>query len=210
LAAAPVLALAAAITALAYGPPGVGAAASPRLVYRARADVDGDGRPDQVTLLRTGPAGGLLEVTLASGRLLAVSTPSDAPFLPGLVAVGNVDGRPGEELFVDVGHTTTAEAIAVYAYAAGNLRLAGTLAAYGEEYGLSFGITCSARGGRHFVIQHEFQLQLSKPHRWTRRDVVYVWRGAALRLSARGQARAIAAGPPASLTGVQCGHMPVS
>jgi hypothetical protein len=201
--------LAGAVAAGAEHPSAVGAAASPRLVYRARADVDGDGRAEAVTL-RPGSSGGRLEVALASGRALVVRTPSDAPFLPGLVAVGNVDGRRGEELFVDVGHTTTAESIAVYAYAAAHLRLAGTFAAYGEEYGLSFGITCGARAGRRFVTQHEFELQPSQPHRWTRQDTVYVWRGAALRRSARGRPQPIAGNPPASLTGVQCGHAPVS
>jgi len=196
-----------AVAALAYGRPGVGASTSPRLVYSARADVDGDGRPDRVTL-HTGAAGGRLEVALAYGRVIVVNARSDAPFLPGLVAVGNVDGRPGEELFVDVEHITTDEMIAVYTYAAGGLRLAGTLPAYGEEYGLRFGITCSVRAGRHVITEHEFELQRSR--RWTRRDTVYVWRGAALGRSIRGPAAPIAGAPPASLTGVACGHAPVS
>jgi hypothetical protein len=195
-----------AVAALGYGRLVARASTSPRLVYSALADVDGDGRPDRVTL-RTA-AGGRLEVALRSGRVIVVNTHSDAPFLPGLVAVGNVDGRPGEELFVDVEHITTDELIAVYTYAAGGLRLAGTLSAYGEEYGLRSGITCSVRAGSHVITEHEFELQRSR--RWTRRDTVYIWHGAVLRRSIRGQSVPIAGAPPASLTGVACGNAPVS
>ena len=185
--------------------------ASLRLVYHAYADVDGDGRPDLITLrtARTGPPYGRLEVALSSGRVLDVRTPSDASYLPDLVATGNVDGRPGEALFVDVEHITTDEVIDIYTYAGGRLRLGGTFAAYGEEYGIVFGITCSAHGGKHFVTQHEFELQSPSPHHWTLRDTVYVWRGTALRLAARGQLKPIPGNPPAALVGVQCGHAPV-
>jgi hypothetical protein len=118
-----------ALTAAANAYLAVGIGGSPRLVYHARADVDGEDRSDRITLrtVQAGASGGRLEVALASGRVLEVRTPSDAPYLPGLVAVANVDGRPGEELFVDVEHITTDEVIAVYTYAGGSLRLGGTL-----------------------------------------------------------------------------------
>jgi hypothetical protein len=93
------------------------AAANPRanlsLVYRAYADVNGDGRPGLVTRCHASPSKGQLTVMLARGDSLSVTTPSDAVWLPGLAAAGNVDGRPGEELFVDVTHVATAESISI-------------------------------------------------------------------------------------------------
>ena len=105
----------------------------------------------------------------------------------------STDGRV--KRFVDVEHITTDEVIDIYTYAGGRLRLGGTFAAYGEEYGIVFGITCSAHGIEHFVTQHKFELQPSSPRHWTRQDTVYVWRGAALRLYARGPVKPIAGIP---------------
>ena len=68
------------------------------VLYRAYADVNGYGRRDLVTVRRTGSSKGQFTVALAGSGRLSVTTPSDAVWLPGLVASGNVDGRPGEEL----------------------------------------------------------------------------------------------------------------
>jgi hypothetical protein len=103
------------------------------VVYRAYADVNGDGRLDLVILRHISNSKGQLTVTLSGGRL-SVTTPADAAWLPGLVASGNVNGHPGEELFVDVGHVTTAESISIYTDWQGALVRAGTLSAYGYDY----------------------------------------------------------------------------
>ena len=126
--------------------PASNARANLKVVYRAYADVNGDGRRDLVTLRRTGASKGELTVALRGGGRLSVATPSDAVWLPGLVATGNVDGRPGEELFVDVVHVTTAESISIYTDWRGSLVRAGTLSAYGSDYGVLYGITCSVAG----------------------------------------------------------------
>jgi hypothetical protein len=138
--------------------PASNARANLHVVYRAYADVNGDARLDLVTLRRISASKGRLAVALAGGGRLAVTAPSDAVWLPGLVASGNVDGRPGEELLVDVGHVTTAESIGIYTYWHGGLVRAGTLSAYGYDYGVLYGFTCSARGTRHFITQHDFYI----------------------------------------------------
>src|SRR5581483_4714069 len=74
------------------------------LVYSAHADVDGDGRSDVVSLRRAPASVGHIDVQLASGRALQIELRSDAPFVPGLATAGNVNGLPGDELFVDIQH----------------------------------------------------------------------------------------------------------
>ena len=150
-----------------------------RLRYRAHADANGDGRPDLVTLRKTHRGHGLIAVTLASGRRVSVKTSTSAGALPALVAVGNVDGRPGDELFVDVEHISTNEFIGVYTYWQGRLRLAGTLPGYSAHPGLWAGMTCGTRGATHFITVHQFVLgPVSQPRYWTRQDTEYVWHGA--------------------------------
>jgi hypothetical protein len=191
------------------GLPASNSRATLRVVYRAHANVDGDGRPDLVTLRRTSASAGRLQVALASGRLLSVKTPTDAPWLPGLVATGNVDGRAGEELFVDVTHITTSEAIYVYTYWQGQLRLAGRLSAYGYDYGILSGITCSGDGSKQFVTERNFLLQPSLlAGHWTEQDTQYIWQGPTLKLYATHPARSIHGSPSPTLVGVQCGHTP--
>ncbi len=179
-----------------------------RVVYRAYADVNGDGRLDLVTLRRTGTLKGELMVALAGGGRLSVATPSDATWLPGLVATGNVDGRPGEELFVDTTHVSTAESIGIYADWRGSLVRAGTLPAYGNDYGVLYGITCAAQGIRHLVTDHSFYIRFGT-HQWMRQDTVYAWQGPALKVLAREPARRLRGAPSPALVGVQCGHLPV-
>jgi hypothetical protein len=175
------------------------------VAYRARADVNGDGRSDLVTLRRRAMAG-RLTVSLAGGASLSATTPSDATWLPGLVAFGNVDGRAGDELFVDVTHVTTAESIAIYTDWHGAIVRAGTLSAYGSDYGIVYGVSCSAAGTRHFVTEHAFTMSFAT-HRWTRQDTVYVWQGPKLVPFARPPATRLSA-PPVTQVGVQCGQTP--
>jgi hypothetical protein len=141
-----------------------GASSELRVVYRAHADVNGDGRADLV-ILKTGSVAspGRLEVSLASGPRVSVKIPTDAVYLPGLISVGNVDGRPGAELFVDLVHVTTAEQVGVYTYWHGQLRAAATFSAYGSDFGIRYGITCAANASKHFITQHEFLLTGSSP-----------------------------------------------
>jgi len=187
--------------------PASNARANLKVVYRGYADVNGDGRLDLVTLRRTGVSKGELTVALRGGGRLSVATPSDAVWLPGLVASGNVDGRPGEELFVDVVHVTTAESISIYTDWRGSLVRAGTLSAYGNDYGVLYGITCSVAGGRHLVTEHGFSIKFGT-HSWMRQDTVYSWKGPALKVFARGPARRMRGAPSPALVGVQCGHPP--
>ncbi|MGZ4480949.1 MAG: DUF4232 domain-containing protein, partial [Gaiellales bacterium] len=177
------------------------------VLYRAYADVNGDGRRDLVTLRHVSASKGQLTVALAVGPRLSVSTPSDASWLPGLVATGNVDGRPGEELFVDVAHVTTAESISIYTYWQGALVKAGTLSAHGYDYGILYGLTCSAQGTRHLITQHDFYMKFGT-HQWMRQDTVYLWQGPRLKLLARYAATRIPGQPSPALVGVQCGHVP--
>ena len=177
--------------------------------YRAHADVDGDGRADLITLQKTHNGHGLIELTLASGRRASVKTSTFAGALPALVAVGNVDGRPGDELFVNVEHISTNELIGVYTYWNGRLRLARTLPGYSAHPGVWAGMTCSAHGTQHFVTVHQFGLgPVSPPRYWTRQDTAYVWRGPTLTLYASHPAQRLAGLPPASLIGLHCGHEP--
>ena len=187
--------------------PASNARANLKVVYRAYADVNGDGRLDLVRLRRTGASKGELTVALRGGGRLSVATPSDAVWLPGLAASGNVDGRPGEELFVDVVHVTTAESISIYTDWRGSLVRAGTLSAYGNDYGVLYGITCSVAGSRHLVTEHGFSIKFGT-RSWMRQDTVYSWKGPALKVFARGPARRMRGAPPPALVGVQCGHPP--
>lgn len=179
------------------------------LLYSAHADVDGDGRPDLITLRRHPVLVGHLNVRLASGRRLAARMRSDAPFVPGLATAGNVNGIRGEELFVDIQHFAANDVIGVYTYARGRLRLAGTAMAYGSDFPVRNGITCTVRGRRRLIVQHQFQLHVIGPHwRWTRKDTVFVWKGTRLRLAAEHRPRWIKGHPPARQVGVQCGSAP--
>lgn len=148
---------------------------------------------------------GKLTVMLAGGGRLSVTTPSDAVWLPDLVAAGNVDGRPGEELFVDVTHVTTAESISIYTYRQAHLVKAGTLSAYGYDFGILYGLTCSVKSTRHFITEHDFSLKFGT-HPWMRQDTVYVWHGATLKRLARHAATLIKGQPSPTLVDVQCGH----
>ena len=185
------------------------APAALRLRYRAHVDVNGDGRPDLVTLRKTYLGHGLIEVTLASGRRVSVKTSTLAVALPALVAVGNVDGRPGDELFVDVDHMSTNEFIGVYTYWQGRLRLAATLPGYSAHPGLWAGMTCGARGSTHFITVHQFVLgPVSQPRYWTRQDTEYVWQGPALKRYASHPPQRLSGLPSPSLVGLHCGHEP--
>ena len=144
------------------------------VTYRAFADVTGSGRLDLATLRHISASKGQLTVALAGGGRRSVMTPAGATWLPGLVATGNVDGRGGEELFVDDQHVTTAESISIYTYWHGGLVKAGTLSADGYDYGVLYGLTCSGQGTRHFVTQHFFYIDVAT-HRWMRQDTVLVW-----------------------------------
>ena len=180
-----------------------------RFVYSARADIDGDGRLDRVVLTRHPVMTGHLEVRLATGRRLALKMQSDAPFVPGLAATGNVNGRRGEELFVDLHHLTAAEVIGIFTYAKGHLRLAGKVFAYGNDFTVHWGVNCATHGTRRVVIDHEFQLHIVGTHwRWTRKDVFFVWRGSVLHRTGAHGPRHITGHPPKDQVGVHCGHAP--
>ena len=195
------------LTDLATGRQIGGPDVTPTLVYRAHADVDGDGRSDTI-LLKASATGGSLQVKLATGAPISVKTASDAPFLPGLVAAGNVNGLPGAELFVDEQHITTDEVIAVYTLSGGRLMRAGALPAYGSDFGIRFGMSCRAAAGRHYVDDDLYQLLGNGSGRhWTLQRTSYEWRGARLRQTASHPAHRISTGPSRSQVGVHCGRL---
>ena len=171
--------------------PASNARANLSVAFRAHADVNGDGRADLVRLVTAldSHSGGLtsrLVVNLAGGRQLALAMPAGAiaDGLPGLVATGEVNGRKGEELFVDVQQDLSATEIViddeiwVITDWNGTLRVAGSLPAFGDVYGTVFGITCSARGSARLVTDHAFFLN-RRTNRGTREDTVYRWSGPA-------------------------------
>lgn len=180
-----------------------------RLVYRTRTDVDGDGRADLVTLRRTSRDAGIIDVTLASGAHTAIATRSFAAGRPALLRVGNVDGRAGNELFVELEHVSTADTIGIYTFSSGALRLAGTLPSSGHP-GLFSGITCGMVRGRPSVTLHGFVLRptMGPPRYWQQTDTRYVWQGTRLAPAHAGTARRLSGTPPPGLVGVQCGHPP--
>jgi hypothetical protein len=181
-----------------------------RLVYRAKADVDGDGRGDVIALRKTSHAKGVIEVALASGRHVSATTRSLAVGRPGLVRVGNVNGRAGSELFVELEHISTAGTIGIYTYANRQLRLAGTLPTSAHA-GLFSGITCGSCGSEHFITAHSFVLQpqTGPPRYWTRTDSRYAWHGAKIVLAHKGATIRISGTPSPGRVGVRCGHAPV-
>ena len=83
-----------------------------------RADVDGDGRADRVRVL-----GHRTLVAVLAGRVVRVTLPRNPsePFLPALGPVANLDGRPGDELLVDVQEGACAASYAVVTYRRGRL-----------------------------------------------------------------------------------------
>ena len=181
-----------------------------RLRYRAYADLNGSGHLDLITLRRISSAHGQITATLASGRRVSITTDSTAVALPALVATGNVDGYPGDELFVNVEHISTNEFIGVYTYRDGALHHAATLAGYSAHPGLWAGMTCAA-GGAHTIVVHQFVEQGTGARAyWTRQDTVYTWSGPSLRQTSTGATRRITGLPPAGLVGLHCGHPPIT
>ncbi|MGZ6670446.1 MAG: hypothetical protein ACXVH3_38000, partial [Solirubrobacteraceae bacterium] len=100
-----------------------------------------------------------------------------------------------------------AKTIGIYTDWRGSLVRAATLPAYGNEYGVLYGITCSVQGSRHLVTDHDFHIKFGT-HSWMRQDTVYAWHGPALKLFARGPARRLRGAPSPALVGMQCGHLP--
>jgi len=179
------------------------------LVYSAHADVDGDGRGDLVTMRRQPVTVGHIDVQLATGRALGLTLRSDAPFVPGLAKVGNVNAIPGDELFVDIQHFPSNDVIGVFTYAGGHLRLAQKLLAFSSDFPIHNGIVCATIGGKHRVTQYQFQLHVIGTHwHWARKSTVYTWNGSALRLTSTHAFRFIKGHPPKGQVGVHCGASP--
>lgn len=179
------------------------------LVYSAHADLDGDGHGDLVTLHRQPVTVGHIDVQLATGRALGITLRSDAPFVPGLAATGNVNGVPGDELFVDIQHFPSNEVIGVFTYAGGHLRLAQKLLAFSGDFPIRNGIVCTTAGAKHRITQYQFQLHVIGPHwHWARKVTVYTWKGSALRATSSHPFRFIKGHPPKGQLGVHCGAPP--
>jgi hypothetical protein len=185
---------------------------------RWKVDVTGNGPPRDLLYFHQQPGkvvpGGvsvgswLLKVQLPNGHVLSADTKA-VDFQPTLARAGNVDGRPGDELFVR-SRQTSATFVSLFTYDRGKLIADKPVFAVGTpDLGEYDGITCSSQRGRHFITAHSFHNPEQAGHpSWTRQDTVYVWSHAQLKRYAKRKAKTIKGQPPASQTGIACGHAP--
>jgi hypothetical protein len=157
------------------------------------ADVDGDGRPDLVLLyarLITGTGASLkaypetLKVVLAGG---GVAQARFAPAIPGpgIVAVGNVNASPGDELFIYGSWISSGAQVEVFSFNAGKLVRAAANLQMGGDSADRFGFNC-VRTPRPEIIQRDYSLLGPTIYgRWRLTAYTFVWDGAALRLASR-------------------------
>lgn len=167
-----------------YLPPGAGC------VTVRRADVDGDGHRDLIllygqptrqhtgdyvvppftlTVLRAN--GGQLTTRL--GRLARQEGP------PTIIAVGSVNNRPGAEIFIEEGGTSSGHGAGVFTFDGHRLRRAHVFWYRGDS-GMQEGFTCH-RGHPATIVQHVFELGNGGENGpWKRTDTTYEWIGARL------------------------------
>jgi hypothetical protein len=154
------------------------------------ADIDGDGRLDLVLLYArpiTGAGASLkaypetLKVVRAVGGTIQARLRPTTP-APGIVAVGNVNGRPGDELFVDTNWTSSGPQVLVYSFLAGTLVDSGATLNFGGDSADRFGFSCVQKPAPE-IIQRDYSLIGPTIYgRWRLTTYTYVWDGATLHL----------------------------
>lgn len=180
------------------------------VIQTARADVDdGDGLDDVVTIVQRPNHDHLaLHVKLADGRELSAPIELGSPGEPPqLVKVGNVNGHPGDELFV-AGPGMPARPFEVFTYHHGRLIATGPTLVFGnEDPGVLFSVSCTKQRGRHVIIQHDW---LSRPlgSHWTDSGRVYRWHNGTLHTGPKVKRHRVRAS--ATRISLHCGHRPVS
>lgn len=114
------------------------------------ADVDGDGRGDLVLLYGrpiTGAGASLraypetLKVVRTGGATVATRL-KPAIAVPGIIAVGNVNETPGDELFIYGSWISSGAQVDVYSLYAGELVSAGAKLNFGGDSADKFGFDC--------------------------------------------------------------------
>lgn len=164
------------------------------------ADVNGDGSADQVAVQQeSGEA--KLRVVIAAGADLTL--PLDAPALgpyPRLLGSADVDGQPGDDLFVDLAHISTYDTIAVFSLRDDALTRIFRGWAFGSDVDSRFGLSCIPSQRR--IVTRTFAL--TGRSRWSRTTVVNTFRSdGTLR---RGKTRrASVRSVPRRQVGVHCG-----
>ena len=180
------------IAATASASPSATGSASPTPSARAtevasedRADIDGDGKPDKVTLETAWsdgaptPADSTVRVELAIGKTLTLTLHDTVD--PNLALIADADGDRRDEIFVRVSLGASTEFWAVVTYVDGKLapvRVSGadedlTLAVGGSvTHGDGFECRVSAAGDHELVIRSFEQTTLT--------DTVYTWQAKTL------------------------------
>lgn len=166
------------------------------------ADVTGDGHPDLVVLYarvhrrrerELSPRGHYHTILRwASGRFTLELIRRGRPTVrtrvahyasPFLARVGNVNRRPGAELVVEVGRTSSGSNYSVYSWSDGHLVLARTRLAAGGDSGIEAGFACRTGSAQSILVQHVYEPLrnvnfLRGPWRVT--ATTYAWHGATL------------------------------
>jgi hypothetical protein len=147
----------------------------------ATADVDGDGRRDQVGLVVESEEHAVVRVRTAAGRLLRHGLDVIWYPRPEFHGAAPVDGHPGAELVV--GTSMGAHTLFFTTLTARSGRLVRLSPPGGETewmtdgaYSFHAGITRSVRDGRTVVVLHEAARQ-GPAARFSGQDRTYVWRG---------------------------------
>jgi hypothetical protein len=181
------------------------------------ANVDGGGRPDLV-LLYTHPITGAgaslkaypetLELVRADGRTVRARLKPTTP-APSIVAVGNVNGTAGAELFVATNWISSGPEVLVYSFRSGKLVNAGVKLNMGGDSADRFGFSCVQKPQRE-IIQRDYSLIGPTIYgRWRLSTYYYAWDRATLRLVKR--KRTIHHGLPHGrgiTPGPSCGPLP--
>lgn len=158
-----------------------------------KADIDGDGQPDLVVLYAraiTGSGASLkaypetLKVIRASGGGVQIHLKPSTPG-PGIVAVRNVNGNPGGELFVYSSWISSGAQVEVFSFHGGRLIRAGVNLQMGGDSADRFGFDC-LRGPRPEIVQRDYSLIGPTIYgRWRLTTDTYGWNGATLQLTSR-------------------------
>lgn len=179
----------------------------------ARADVDGDGRPDLILFyghLSTrrvaggfNPIGFTLKIVRASGGVLTRPVALGLHVEnPTIVRIRDVNDRPGVEILIQEASISSGSTFGVYTFNGHELQRAGGLEDGGDS-ATRYGFTCQ-RGHPATIVQHQFLLEgPSMTGRWQSSDTTYVWVGSRLRRAAMRTTDRTGI-PPANLTSPSC------